>query len=209
MRGYTSYSLYATGALAFPRQELVDNNISPLGIKFITKLMAPKPEKRLSASQALVHSWLVRGGSSSEELDEEELHEDGLDQVDPSSSSLQTDEHLVRRMSASIANSTTHDPRNEQARQKPRVTVEECTSFFVDYIVTERESLKTFFKEEDIPKLGEKVKNMFRAMIELGYKESIAQQLTLLILYDIVMLIGLNPLVNTNHIRLLLIIYNR
>jgi hypothetical protein len=110
---------------------------------------------------------------------------------------------------SSIANPATNDPATEEVRERPTTTDEECISFFKDYLETERKSLKTFYKDEDIPKLGEKAKTMFGALIELGCKKETAQQLTLLTLYDIVMLIGLNPLVDSDHIRLLLTIYNR
>ncbi|KAH0603261.1 uncharacterized protein H6S33_008265 [Morchella sextelata] len=90
---------------------------------------------------------------------------------------------------SSIANLATNDPATEEVRERPTTTDEECISFFEDYLETERKSLKTFYKDEDIPKLGAKAKTMFGALIELGCKKETAQQLTLLTLYDIVMLI--------------------
>lgn len=71
LRRYRPYFRYTTGVVPFPRQELDENDICELGIQFITELMTPEPEKRLSASQALVHTWFVGGGSRSGGLDEE------------------------------------------------------------------------------------------------------------------------------------------
>ncbi|KAI5839450.1 hypothetical protein DFP73DRAFT_561684 [Morchella snyderi] len=83
----------------------------------------------------------------------------------------------------------TANPESEKVKRKPTTTAEDCVSFFRDYIQSDRKALKTFYKDEDLERLGEQAKTMFGAMIELGCKKETAQWMTVLVLYDIVMLI--------------------
>ncbi|KAI8712419.1 hypothetical protein NCS52_01340000 [Fusarium sp. LHS14.1] len=50
---------YAAGISEFPEEKLKLHNVSELGRNFIIELMQPSPEDRLSAAQAMLHSWFT------------------------------------------------------------------------------------------------------------------------------------------------------
>lgn len=50
---------YAAGISEFPEEKLKLHNVSELGRNFIIELMQPTPEDRLSAAQAMLHSWFT------------------------------------------------------------------------------------------------------------------------------------------------------
>ncbi|KAI5839385.1 hypothetical protein DFP73DRAFT_634587 [Morchella snyderi] len=78
---------------------------------------------------------------------------------------------------------------SDEAKDQPKISVEECIIFFKNYLNKDREALKTFYKDEDLSEPGKKAKSMFETLIGMRCKKETARQLILLILYDIVMLI--------------------
>jgi serine/threonine protein kinase len=54
------FAAYANQGQTFPFAELLAYNISFVGQNFISSLMKPAPEKRLTAEQALKHQWMTR-----------------------------------------------------------------------------------------------------------------------------------------------------
>jgi WD40 repeat protein len=58
---FKSVALFATYAIqgqTFPSADLLAYNVSSVGQNFISSLMVPTPEKRLTAEQALTHQWM-------------------------------------------------------------------------------------------------------------------------------------------------------
>jgi serine/threonine protein kinase len=52
---------YCDNKSLFPYDPLLDSGIKSLGSRFIRELLAPQPEERPSASQALNHAWIMSG----------------------------------------------------------------------------------------------------------------------------------------------------
>jgi serine/threonine protein kinase len=53
---------YCEDKSLFPFDHLFDSGIKSSGSKFIRELLVTHPEERLSASQALNHTWILSGG---------------------------------------------------------------------------------------------------------------------------------------------------
>jgi hypothetical protein len=53
---------YCEDKSLFPLDPLFDSGIKSLGSKFIRELLVAHPKERLSASQALNHTWITSGG---------------------------------------------------------------------------------------------------------------------------------------------------
>lgn len=83
----------------------------------------------------------------------------------------------------------------------PTVTVDECFKNFQKYIEHEKRgadeskiALKVFYKDDkSLQDLAPTAKTMVESLFALGCGKEIALQLSVLILYDLVMLIGLPP----------------
>lgn len=75
------------------------------------------------------------------------------------------------------------------------VTEDQCYKNFTRFIDSEKPELRIFYDDETLRKLAETAKAMVESLFALGCKREIAMPLSILVLYDLVMLIGLffNP----------------
>lgn len=75
---------YMRKRIRFPKAKLVEKKATPAAIKFITSLLRPSPEKRLTAEQALKDTWLKveeEAHVQRQERREEDTWERSLDQA--------------------------------------------------------------------------------------------------------------------------------
>lgn len=90
-------------------------------------------------------------------------------------------------MSDDDAGSTTSDP-----IEGPTITVHECFKHFERFLAKERTELKVFYDgAKAIGELATLAKPMVESLFKLDCTKEIALQLSTLIMYDMVMLIGL------------------
>lgn len=76
---------------------------------------------------------------------------------------------------------------------KNTVTEDDCFKDFRKYVTGEDRALNKFYKDDESLKAHtRRAKTMVEGLFELGCKKEIALQLSRLILYDLVMLIGLS-----------------
>lgn len=103
---------------------------------------------------------------------------------------------------ALTGDSTGTDPTGAGVAKLPTVTVEECLKNFQKYIDQEKRgtdepkkiALKVFYKDDkSLQDLAPAAKIMVEKLFAIGCGKEIALQLSVLILYDLVMLIGLPP----------------
>lgn len=84
------------------------------------------------------------------------------------------------------------DATDKMADATATITEVECLKNFQDFLKFEKNGLKLFYKDDDsINKLTSHAKTMIEKLFDLGCKKEIALQLSILILYDMAMLIGL------------------
>lgn len=72
----------------------------------------------------------------------------------------------------------------------PKITEDQCFSHFQRFL-RKKGGLRVFYSDEDLKKLAPAAKQMVLAMVARGCLLEIALQLSILILYDIVILLGL------------------
>lgn len=70
------------------------------------------------------------------------------------------------------------------------VTEDQCFNNFTRFIQKEKVGLRVFYDDEALRKLAPMAKIMVEKLFVLGCKKEIAMQLSILVLYDMVMLIG-------------------
>lgn len=75
-----------------------------------------------------------------------------------------------------------------------KITDDECFNNFKRFLDKEKKGLRLFYPgDDDLKKLVPTAKTMVEKLFGLGCKKEVALQLSILILYDMVMLIGLPP----------------
>lgn len=75
------------------------------------------------------------------------------------------------------------------------ITVDECFTNFKKYITNERPGLSAFYDDLALHEVAKKAQDMSEKLLVKKCGKEIAMQLSLLTLYDIALLLGLNPLV--------------
>ncbi|KAL0631443.1 hypothetical protein Q9L58_009688 [Maublancomyces gigas] len=79
-----------------------------------------------------------------------------------------------------------------------KITEDECFNNFKKFIKREKSGLKVFYpQDEDLKKPASAAKTMVEKLFDLGCKKEVALQLSILILYDMVMLIDDSPSMET------------
>lgn len=73
----------------------------------------------------------------------------------------------------------------------PKITEDECFRNFQRFLSHEKPGLDVFYSNEDLKMLVPAAKKMILTLFDLGCGKEGALQLSILILYDMVMLIGL------------------
>lgn len=71
------------------------------------------------------------------------------------------------------------------------VTEEECFNNFTTFIDSEKQGLRIFYDNEALEKLAPRGKSMVEELLVRGCNRQIAMQLSILVLYDMVLLIGM------------------
>lgn len=79
--------------------------------------------------------------------------------------------------------------------QQTTITADECFTNFKKYITNERPGLSAFYDDLALRELAKKAQDMGEKLMVKKCGKEIAMQLSLLTLYDIALLLGLNPLV--------------
>lgn len=102
---------YGKGEVRFPSQALLEHSTSNEGCEFVERLMAPVPEGRLTAEEALTHGWVKEG--------EPDLYEDPVpEQASVMEGSLQyvhvsvTDDKADDRRSSVTSSLSEHQHRD-------------------------------------------------------------------------------------------------
>lgn len=62
LQEFRAYIAYTNSGGPFPSEQLIEQSLNGAGIEFIMSLMAPLPEDRFTADQALKHRWLIGSG---------------------------------------------------------------------------------------------------------------------------------------------------
>lgn len=94
-------------------------------------------------------------------------------------------------MSDTASSGITNVPSSPKIFKKLVLTDDDCRRKFRTHIA--KEELGQFHKDEAIEGFVPIAKTMVKALFKLGCGKEVALQLSLLILYDMVMLIGLTP----------------
>lgn len=71
------------------------------------------------------------------------------------------------------------------------VTVDECFNNFAKFLEREKSGLRIFFDDMALKGLAPSAKAMVEGLFALGWKKEVAMQMSVLVLYDLVLLIGL------------------
>lgn len=95
-----------------------------------------------------------------------------------------------------LENTTEAESRPHQASRTPTapslfVTEDQCFNYFTRFIDIEKPKLRIFYTNEDLRKLAPVAKTMVEQLFVAGCKKEVAMQLSILVLYDLVLLIGL------------------
>lgn len=77
--------------------------------------------------------------------------------------------------------------------QLPTITAEECYANFEKYVRTEKPGLGAFYDVPSLEDAARKARVMVDKLIEMRCGKEVAMQLSLLILYDVALLLGLSP----------------
>lgn len=88
------------------------------------------------------------------------------------------------------------DPRS-MTTITPVVTEEDCFNNFMRFLNGEKSGLKVFYSSDEIREFAPIAKTMVDKLLAIGYKKQTALQLSILILYDMAMLIGIDHILSS------------
>lgn len=183
---------YCRGHKGFPLESLQNSQVSEKGQDFVMGLLAANPSDRMSATDALESPWLL-------EKDQETSEEPQTSHIDSA---------VVRNTPASRSDSeddpdTGSDSEPDRFTDWHAVPTSPTTEFYPDLTpersfaqisaFIKKKGLESFFPNDPIIALyAEQAMKMYKRLVSIGCTWMVASELTVLTLYDLVILVGMS-----------------
>lgn len=169
---------YCQGDLVLPLESLEASKVSVAGIGLINELLTVNPTERPSAIRTLQHSWLTEG----------HLEERFNTQCDPIAAGGAVAAAVLPVTEDQCCDT---DPASgDIAPAVLSVTEDQCFNNLTRFVEKEKAGLCCFYDEHALRRLALEAKEMVEKLFIRGCNEAVAMDLSVLVLYDIAMLIG-------------------
>lgn len=182
---------YCYGHKGFPLDSLQNSQVSEKGQKFVMGLLVANPSARMSATDALESPWLLEKDQETSE-EPQTSHIDSAVVRNPLASRPDSEDDPGTESDSDLDGSTDWltVPTSPNTESYPNITPEQSFARMSAFI--KKKGLESFFPDDSIISLYvEQAMKMYKRLESSGCAWMDANQLTLLTLYDLVILVGM------------------